>query len=88
MPIGLIPKNEATSPKWKQYAAGGPRDLVADGPPGGFCCRKIVLLEAGSLTLCEDANSVDSPLTGLPAGYEHIGAVTRVTSSGAIIVYW
>lgn len=82
-----IPENDGTGRKWKEYAAGGPRDLVADG---GGLCRKIVLLEAGTLTLCEDINGVDEPLNAVsyPAFYEHTAACKRVSSSGAILVYW
>lgn len=83
----MIPENDGTGVKWKEYAAGGPRDLVAEG---GRPCRKIVLLVAGTLTLCKNANDVDEPLDAVtyPAFYEHVGAVSSVTSSGAILVYW
>lgn len=81
-----MPEETSTGIKWKQYAAGGPRDLVADG---GGAARKIVLGEPGALTLCEDINNVDSPIAqSMPQGWEHTAAVTRVTSTGTIIVYW
>lgn len=89
MAAGKIPTSTGTGSKWKQYAAGGPRDLIADGPGGSMCARRIVLLAAGDLSLCIGPDgATDSPLTGLPSGFEHVGATSSVTSTVGIIVYW
>lgn len=75
---------------WKQYAAGGPYNLVADSPTGNTAARLIVLLAAGDLThaVMSDAAATDRPLTGLPSGYQHVGHTSSVTPSVAIVVYW
>lgn len=73
--------------RWKQYAAGA-HDLAADADGSGGAARKIVMLEAGDLTVCEDASGVDRPLTGLPAGFEHIAIVRAVTSTAPFVAYW
>jgi hypothetical protein len=85
-------QNDSTVPghAWKQYAAGGPYNLIADGPTANCCARQIVLLAAGDLTACVmgDAAATNRPLTNLPAGYTHVGHTASVTPSVAIVVYW
>jgi hypothetical protein len=89
MTAARITEFDGTSPKWKRYAAGGPYDLLADSPTKDACCRKIVFLDAGSLTQCVGGDGVDVPLPDtMPAFWEHTGAVQTVTCSGAILVYW
>ncbi len=77
-----------TPVRWKQYASGAERNLVADSPDGQTCARLVVPLAAGDFTLCKDQNNVDRPITGLPAGYQHLASVSSVTSTVAFIAYW
>lgn len=74
--------------KWKQYASGSLQDLAADSPDGATCARMIVMLAAGDLTHCHDAYNNDVPLTGLPAGYQHIASVQKAHGSVGFIAYW
>ena len=79
--------NLATATHWKEYAAGA-HDLANDSDGPGHAARKIVLKEAGNLTACVNPSGDDSPLTGLPAWFEHVGAVSSVESTAAFIAYW
>jgi hypothetical protein len=74
--------------RWKQYASGGLRDLVADSPDGNSCARLVVPLAAGDFTVCKDAAGVDRPVTGLPVGYQHLANVSAVNATVAFIAYW
>ena len=90
MPAPLT-HNTSTAPAimWKQYAAGGPYDLIAGGPSGSQACRKIVLLAAGDLTACVAADGVTNrPITGAPAGFQHVAQCSSITPSVACVVYW
>jgi len=72
----------------KQYAAGGPYDLVADGN-GDQCCKAVAFMATGNLTHCLMADGVtDRPITGAPAGYVHNAQCSSITPSVAVVVYW
>ena len=87
---GRINESPATDAQsWKQYAAGGPYDLVVDSPGGASCAREVRLLAAGDLTHCYMSDgATDRPLTGLPSGYVHAGATSSITPTVAVVVYW
>jgi hypothetical protein len=89
MSAGRFTDSNACAPAWKQYAAGGPYNLVADSPDGAACARLVVLLAAGDLThaILSDG-ATDRPITGLPAGYQHQGNTSSITPTVAVVVYW
>ncbi len=74
--------------KWKQYAASGLRDLVADSPDGTKPARRVVLLATGSFTVLKNAANVDGPIGPLPAGFVHDGYVTEANADQAFVAYW
>jgi hypothetical protein len=74
--------------RWKQYASGAERNLVADSPDGNSCARLVVPLADGDFTVCKDYNGVDRPITGLKAGYQHLANVSAVNSTVAFIAYF
>jgi hypothetical protein len=74
--------------RWKQYAAGAERDLVADSPDGQSCARLVVPLADGDFTVCKDFGGTNRPLTGLKAGYQHLANVSAVHSTVAFIAYF
>jgi hypothetical protein len=71
----------------KQFAAGGPYNLVAEGETG-CCARKIVMLAAGNLSSCINASGTDRPQTGLSAGDVIEADIQSVTSTAAFRAYW
>ena len=74
---------------WKQYAAGGPYNLVTDSPSGTACARLVVMLAAGDLTHAVLPDGVtDRPITGLPANFQHLGATSSITPTVSVVVYW
>ena len=73
---------------WKQYPAGGPYNLLSDGPNRSTCARLVVMLTPGDLTTCRLPDGTNSPLTGLPAGYQHPGATSEITPTAGCVVYW
>lgn len=75
---------------WIEYTAAEMvhgLDLVAIG--GGQVARMIVLKESGAL-YAVNSKGVERILTGLPAGYIHVGKTRAITPGQpvAIIVYW
>jgi hypothetical protein len=81
--------NGGTAPAsdWKQYEAGSHNFLTDEGVPH-IAARMIVMLADGDLTTCRNENGINRPLTGLPAGFEHRGRTTAVTSTVPFIAYW
>lgn len=75
--------------KLKQYAGGGPYNLVTDSPMQGYCAREILMCVDGDLTSLKDANGVEmGPFTGLKQNLRLNGHFTSVTPTAAIIVVW
>ena len=76
------------SPRWKQYAAGGPYDLVTDGG-NGLCCRRIAFMASGDLTHCLMADGVtDRPVLVAPAGFVHEAQASSISPTVSVVVYW
>jgi len=76
------------APRWKQYAAGGPYDLVADGG-NGQCCRSISFLASGDLTHClQSDGTTDRPITAAPAGFVANVQATSISPTVAVLVCW
>ncbi len=88
MSIAATTGSQEVGVKWKQYAAAGLRDLVADSPDGTKPARRVVLLVAGSFTVLKDAENRDNPIGPLPAGYVHDGYVTEANADQAFIAYY
>ena len=76
------------APRWKQYAAGGPYDLVADGG-NGQCCRSISFLAAGDLTNClQSDGATNRPIIAAPAGFVANVQATSITPTVSVLVCW
>jgi hypothetical protein len=87
MPRAAISDSDHVGMDLKQYAAGGPYNLVADGGTG-CCARLIVMIGAGDLSACVNAAGVDRPQTGLVAGERIEADIQSVTSTAAFRAYW
>ena len=88
MSAGRRSKNATYAPNWKPFAALTAVNCIAESPDGATCAWKVVLLSAGDLTLLKDADGVDRPITGCPAGFEHEADVSAVTCSAPFVVYF
>jgi hypothetical protein len=80
--------SEAVGSDWKQYATG-PVDCIVDAPAGAkACARRVVMLAAGDLSPCLNADGTNRALIGLPLGFVHDAQVKSFTTTAACIVYW
>jgi hypothetical protein len=81
----------AVGDKLKQYAAGGPYNLLADGPSANAnqTARQIQMCDAGALSSLKDADGNEmGPFNALLAGFTLSGHFSSVTTSVSIVVTW